>query len=82
MTTVLYITANPMNEVTSYSIAIGQSFIDTYKETHPTDEVIHLDLFQEFIPQIDAEVFSGWSKLAAGTAFDQLTEMEQKKSLV
>ncbi|MFP3632962.1 NAD(P)H-dependent oxidoreductase, partial [Burkholderia sp. SIMBA_045] len=40
------------------------------------DEVIHLDLYKVDIPQLDKDVFSGWDKLRAGLAFEQLTEAE------
>lgn len=79
MAKVLYITAHPHDETQSYSMAVGKAFIDTYKEAHPNDEVIHLDLYKENIPHIDADVFSGWGKLRSGQAFDQLTTDEKAK---
>lgn len=79
MTTVLYITANPNDEAASVSMATGNSFIDEYKKQNPNDEVVHIDLFKENIPFIDAEVFSGWGKLASGTSFEELSEQEKLK---
>lgn len=79
MTKVLYITANPNNENHSYSMATGKAFIETYRELNPSDEIIHIDLFKENIPYIDADVFSGWGKLQAGTDFGLLSEDEQTK---
>ena len=49
----------------------GKAFIESYKEAHPDDEVIHLDLYKENIPQIDADVFSGWGKLQSGSGFER-----------
>lgn len=79
MPNVLYITAHPHDHQTSFSMAVGKEFIESYRETHPHDEVIHLDLYQMDIPHIDADVFSGWGKLKNGASFDQLSEAEKSK---
>lgn len=79
METVLYITAHPLNPQESVSLAVGKEFIEAYREAHPTDEVVHLDLYKENIPQFDADVLRGWDKLRSGSSFDQLTEAEQAK---
>lgn len=79
MSTVLYITAHPNDHQTSYSLAVGKEFVEAYRNTNPTDEVIHLDLYNLDIPSIDADVFSGWGKLQSGSGFDQLSSVEQAK---
>ncbi len=79
MATVLYITAHPHDHSQSYSMAAGQAFIEAYREAHPNDEVIHLDLYKTNIPHIDADVFSGWGKLRLGNSFEQLSDQEKKK---
>ncbi|MBV7503924.1 FMN-dependent NADH-azoreductase [Bacillus sp. sid0103] len=79
MVRVLYITAHPHNETQSYSMAVGKAFIDSYKQINSGDEVIHLDLYKENIPHIDADVFSGWGKLRSGQGFDDLTAEEKQK---
>ena len=79
MVRVLYITAHPHNETQSYSMAVGKAFIDSYKQVNSGDEVIHLDLYKENIPHIDADVFSGWGKLRSGQSFDELTGEEKQK---
>ncbi|WP_226577641.1 FMN-dependent NADH-azoreductase [Halobacillus litoralis] len=76
MSKVLYITAHPHDETASYSIMVGKAFIESYKKSNPQDEVIHLDLYKEDIPQIDADIFSGWGKLQSG---DELSAEEQRK---
>lgn len=76
MSQVLYITAHPLDETISNSMAVGKAFIESYQENHQDDEVIHIDLFKEDIPEIDAEVFSAWGKLQSGEA---LTDSEQHK---
>ncbi|WP_423407891.1 FMN-dependent NADH-azoreductase [Heyndrickxia sp. MSNUG] len=79
MAKVLYITAHPLNEDQSVSLATGKAFIETYKDVNPNDEIVHLDLFKENIPQIDANVLGGWGKLQKGTAFEDLSSEEQAK---
>ncbi|MDQ7112841.1 FMN-dependent NADH-azoreductase [Staphylococcus simulans] len=76
MSQVLYITAHPLDEMVSNSMAVGKAFIDTYKAEHPEDEVVHIDLFKDEVPEIDAEVFSGWGKLQSG---ETLTDSEKQK---
>jgi FMN-dependent NADH-azoreductase len=79
MVKVLYITAHPHDETQSYSMAVGKAFIDTYKQANQNDEVINIDLYKENIPQIDADVFSGWGKLRSGQGFDELSADEKAK---
>ncbi|MGV2881301.1 FMN-dependent NADH-azoreductase [Paenibacillus taichungensis] len=79
MSTLLYITAHPLDPQSSYSLAVGNEFIEAYREANPTDEVAYLDLYQENIPQIDADVLRGWGKMRSGSSFDQLTDAEKSK---
>ncbi|QHW29897.1 FMN-dependent NADH-azoreductase [Paenibacillus rhizovicinus] len=79
MATVLYITAHPHDHQVSFSMAVGKEFIDAYREANPTDEIVHLDLYNENIPHIDADVFAGWGKLQSGAGFDQLSDAEKAK---
>jgi FMN-dependent NADH-azoreductase len=79
MTKVLYITAHPHDDTQSFSMAAGKAFIDTYKEVNPSHEVVSVDLYKEDIPQIDADVFSGWGKLQTGKGFEELSDNEKAK---
>ncbi|MBH0229753.1 FMN-dependent NADH-azoreductase [Halobacillus yeomjeoni] len=79
MTRVLYITAHPHDDTQSYSMAVGKAFIDQYKEVNPDHEVIHIDLYKEYIPQIDADIFNGWGKLQNGSGFEDLSSTEKEK---
>ncbi|MEO3946557.1 FMN-dependent NADH-azoreductase [Gorillibacterium sp. CAU 1737] len=79
MSKLLYVVAHPHDEKASYSVAVGNEFLNAYKAANPQDEVVVLDLYRLDIPQIDNDVFSGWGKLAQGSAFDALTDAEQKK---
>ncbi|MFC5403156.1 FMN-dependent NADH-azoreductase [Cohnella soli] len=79
MSTLLCIQAHPLDESSSASLAAAQAFIDSYRKGHPNDTVIVLDLYQADIPMLDKDVFSGWSKLGAGTGSDLLTPEEKHK---
>lgn len=77
MAKLLYITAHPHDDRTSYSMAVGKAFMEAYQESHPGDEVEHLDLYRMTVPQIDTDVFSGWGKLSSGST--DLSPDEKKK---
>lgn len=79
MATVLYITAHPLDPQESFSLTVGKEFMEAYREANPTDEVVHLDMYKEDIPQFDADVLRGWGKLRSGASFDQLTDNEKSK---
>jgi FMN-dependent NADH-azoreductase len=79
MAQVLYITAHPHDDTLSYSMAVAKAFMDTYKEVNPDDQVVHIDLYREHIPHIDADVFSGWGKLQTGKGFEELSSEEKSK---
>ncbi|WP_310828605.1 NAD(P)H-dependent oxidoreductase [Paenibacillus pedocola] len=79
MAIVLYITAHPLDSQASYSLAVGEEFIEAYREANPADEIVHLDLYKENIPPIDADVLHGWEKLRSGSSFIQLSDAEKSK---
>jgi FMN-dependent NADH-azoreductase len=79
MATVLYITAHPLTAEQSFSLSVGSEFVKAYEAANPGDKVVHVDLFNSNIPQIDADVLGAWGKLQSGTAFDQLSATEQAK---
>jgi FMN-dependent NADH-azoreductase len=76
---VLYITANPKSADQSFSLSVGKTFLDEYRQANPNDEIIELDLYKIDIPYIDTDVFNGWGKLQQGNAFEQLSEDEKDK---
>lgn len=79
MAKLLYITANPKTAEQSYSLAVGEAFLEAYRKQEPNDEIIRLDLYEMDIPYIDTDVFNGWGKLQQGTAFEQLSADEKDK---
>ncbi|MCI0764432.1 FMN-dependent NADH-azoreductase [Bacillus sp. TL12] len=79
MTKVLFITANPNSVEASFGMAVGEAFIEAYKNEHPQDEVKTIDLFNTNVPALDAEVFAAWGRFAAGKGFETLSESQQEK---
>ncbi|WP_440603607.1 FMN-dependent NADH-azoreductase [Bacillus sp. GB_SG_008] len=79
MTKVLFITANPNPAEVSFGMAVGEAFIEDYKQANPQDDVVTIDLFHTNVPVIDSEVLSAWGKLGAGEGFETLSESQQQK---
>lgn len=79
MPKLLYVVAHPLDKDRSYSLAMGNSFINTYKEHSPEDEIVELNLYNEYIPEIDADVLEGWGHLRSGGTFEELTSQQQSK---
>lgn len=79
MARLLYITVNPKPVKESFSLSIGEVFLETYQEKNQNDDVVKLDLYNIDLPYIDTDVFNGWGKLQQGNAFDHLSGDEQLK---
>jgi FMN-dependent NADH-azoreductase len=79
MKKILYITANPKSIEQSFSLSVGEVFINEYKKHNPHDEIVHLDLYKMEVPLIDDTTLSAWGKLAGKTPFTDLTNSEQTK---
>jgi len=62
MSKVLYIKANPKKDEDSRTFQVSDSFVESYKEKHPNDEVVTLDLYEEgidFLRQEDLDSMFG-----------------------
>ena len=57
MSRLLYIEASP-NKATSNSIAVAQAFLDSYRATHPQDEIDRIDVWNIELPPFDAEMIA------------------------
>jgi FMN-dependent NADH-azoreductase len=79
VTKLLFVVAHPLDEAKSYSMAMAKEFINTYKEAAPHDEIIEVNLYNEYIPDIDADVLGGWGQLRSGVEFNKLTTEQQTK---
>jgi FMN-dependent NADH-azoreductase len=71
----LYITANPKPVDESFSLRVGEHFLQAYQSAQPNDVIERIDLYKEEIPLIDQRVLGAWGKLANGQA---LTAEEQR----
>ncbi|OCL28010.1 FMN-dependent NADH-azoreductase [Orenia metallireducens] len=56
MSKVLYIKANPKTEDDSYTFKMSEAFLEEYKKANPKDEITTLDLYQEDIKPLTAEM--------------------------
>lgn len=75
MTKVLFIKANSRPIDQAVSVQLYQAFLDSYKESHPNDDIIELDLFKENLPYYDTDKINGNFKLAKGI---ELTSNEKE----
>ncbi len=65
MSTVMYIKASPMGEL-SYSTAVADAFIEAYVKSHPDDEIKRLDIFERRLPAVDFATASAKYKIKHG----------------
>jgi len=62
MSKVLYIKANPKKDEDSRTFQVSDAFVKSYKDKHPNDEVVTLDLYEEgidFLRQEDIDSMFG-----------------------
>lgn len=71
MNKILYITANPKAVEASYSLQLGEHFLQAAKEAKPSIEIERIDLFDGTMPMIDYTVMSAWGKLASNEALNE-----------
>ena len=69
MSKVLYIKANPKSDADSRTFTISESFIEAYKNLHPNDEIVIIDLYKENIDFLSTESVN-MHKLAPGAYHD------------
>ena len=58
MARVLYIQASPRGE-RSYSIAGAEAFLEAYRQSHPDDEIVTMNLFDKELPAFDGLTLQG-----------------------
>jgi FMN-dependent NADH-azoreductase len=75
MAKVLFIKANSRPIEQAVSVKLYHTFLDSYKESHPEDTIIELDLFEENLPYYDTDKINGMYKLANGI---ELTSSEKE----
>ncbi|RBW69647.1 FMN-dependent NADH-azoreductase [Bacillus taeanensis] len=75
MANVLFIKANNRPMEQAVSVMLYHTFLESYKESHPEDTMIELDLFEENLPYYDNEKITAMFKLAKEM---ELTPSEQE----
>lgn len=75
MTTVLFVKANNRPSDEAVSVKLYETFLDSYKKSHPDDTVIELDLYNEELPYIGVDLINGIFKDSREI---DLTEKEAK----
>ncbi|PWG00244.1 FMN-dependent NADH-azoreductase [Levilactobacillus bambusae] len=74
MPTLLVIQAHPKTDQPSNSLAVEQTFIDAYTQSHPHDDVIIRDVYADHVPEMNDETFGAWQKMKMN---QELTPAEQ-----
>lgn len=75
MTTVLFVKANNRPADQSVSVKLYEAFLASYKESHPNDTVVELDLYNEELPYVGVDMINGTFKASRGL---ELTAEEAK----
>ncbi|MNW37607.1 FMN-dependent NADH-azoreductase 1 [compost metagenome] len=75
MAQVLFVKGNNRPVDQSVTVKLYESFLKTYKETHPEDQINELNLFEVELPYYDNDMLTGLYKLGNGYP---LTPEEQK----
>ena len=78
MSKVLYIKGNPKSTEHSFSLQLAEGFLSAYRTAHPSSTIETLDLYEDYVPLLDADVLSAWGKFQTGRA-SELTADEGRK---
>ncbi|SFJ74331.1 MULTISPECIES: FMN-dependent NADH-azoreductase [unclassified Bacillus (in: firmicutes)] len=66
MTTVLFVKANNRPADQAVSVKLYEAFLASYKESHPNDTVVELDLYNEELPYVGVDMINGTFKVSRG----------------
>ncbi|MFJ5563682.1 FMN-dependent NADH-azoreductase [Lysinibacillus xylanilyticus] len=75
MTTVLFVKANNRPASQAVSVKLYEAFLASFKESHPNDTVVELDLYNEEMPYVGVNMINGTFKVGRGL---ELTAEEAK----
>lgn len=79
MSKLLAVKSHPLTSKQSTSILAMDVFLESYRKAHPDDTIEIIDLYNDFIPELDGDILEGWNQLRAGKSFDELTADQQRK---
>ncbi|MBE5103163.1 FMN-dependent NADH-azoreductase [Priestia aryabhattai] len=71
----LFIKANDRSASEAVSVKLYDTFLESYQQSHQGEEIIELNLFQEELPYLGADMINGQFKLARGL---EVTAAENK----
>jgi FMN-dependent NADH-azoreductase len=77
MSNILFVKANNRPAEQSATVKLYESFLNSYKESHPEDVITELNLFEADLPYYDNDTLNGLYKLGNGYP---VTPEEQKAS--
>ncbi|EJS69244.1 FMN-dependent NADH-azoreductase [Bacillus cereus] len=66
MTTVLFVKANNRPANQSVSVKLYYAFLASYKESHPNETVVEVDLYNEELPYVGVDMINGTFKSSRG----------------
>ncbi|MCO0599227.1 FMN-dependent NADH-azoreductase [Peribacillus butanolivorans] len=66
MTTVLFVKANNRPANQAVSVKLYEDFLASYKESHPNDTLVELDLYKEELPYVGVDMINGTFKASRG----------------
>jgi len=79
MTKLLVVRAHPINNRESRSMKVTDAFVQSYIESHPSDSVEEINVYNIQVPEIDSDLLNAWDELAQGTRFYALSASQQHK---
>ncbi|GFH40417.1 NAD(P)H-dependent oxidoreductase [Lactococcus insecticola] len=79
MANVLIIKGHPLTSEESFTLKGLDKFIEVYKAANPSDELTILDVFNDNVPELDADIISGFNAFGQGKEFGDLTPAQQAK---
>ncbi|PAV34549.1 FMN-dependent NADH-azoreductase, partial [Bacillus licheniformis] len=66
MSKVLFVKANDRTAEEAVSVKLYKAFLNSYKENHPNDEIVELDLYRENPPYLGRNAINGTFKAGKG----------------
>lgn len=79
MKKLLYISVNSKPEELSTSKTVGREFVNRFLQKNDDYELMELDLYNEFIPEINYKFFKSRAELVTGSEYEALTHRERKE---
>lgn len=77
MKKLLYIAASPKAENISVSKTVGREFINSFIKSNTDYTVEELDLYSEYIPEINSKTFTNRGEVASGDMYESLSQKDK-----